>query len=213
MDPGNYGTDIRGGASFGYNMLWIVWLAGIMAMLLQYLSGKLGIATGFSLPELMRIHLRKHAYILSYWLASEVAVVMTDLAEFLDTVLALNLLFEIPLLYGTFLSVLDVVLVMGITGGKVRYLEYFFMVLVSTIGIGYIFEIFITGPSLVPVVVGSVIPNLSSTDRVLIAVGVVGATVMPHAIFVHSAAQKIRPDTRAEYSALRAGRILLCRSC
>lgn len=187
MDPGNYGTDISGGASFGYSMLWIVWLAGIMAMLLQYLSGKLGIATGFSLPELMRIHLRKRAYILSYWLASEVAVVMTDLAEFLGTVLALNLLFGIPLLYGTFLSVLDVVLVMGITGGKVRYLEYFFMVLVSTIGIGYIFEIFITGPGLVPVVVGSVIPNLSSTNRVLIAVGVVGATVMPHAIFVHSA--------------------------
>ncbi len=187
MDPGNYGTDISGGASFGYSMLWIVWLAGIMAMLLQYLSGKLGIATGFSLPELMRIHLRKRAHILSYWLASEVAVVMTDLAEFLGTVLALNLLFGIPLLYGTFLSVLDVVLVMGITGGKVRYLEYFFMVLVSTIGIGYIFEIFITGPSLIPVVVGSVIPNLSSTSRVMIAVGVVGATVMPHAIFVHSA--------------------------
>ena len=187
MDPGNYGTDISGGASFGYSMLWIVWLAGIMAMQLQYLSGKVGIATGYSLPELMRIHLRKPAYILSYWLASEVAVVMTDLAEFLGTVIAFNLLFGIPLLYGTFLSVLDVVLVMGITGGKVRYLEYLFMVLVSTIGIGYIFEIFITGPSLVPVVVGSVIPNLSSTDRVLIAVGVVGATVMPHAIFVHSA--------------------------
>jgi manganese transport protein len=187
MDPGNYGTDISGGASFGYSMLWIVWLAGIMAMQLQYLSGKVGIATGYSLPELMRIHLRKPAYILSYWLASEVAVVMTDLAEFLGTVIAFNLLFGIPLLYGTFLSVLDVVLVMGITGGKVRYLEYFFMVLVSTIGIGYIFEIFITGPSLVPLLAGSVIPNLASTDRVLIAVGVVGATVMPHAIFVHSA--------------------------
>jgi manganese transport protein len=187
MDPGNYGTDISGGASFGYSMLWIVWLAGIMAMQLQYLSGKVGIATGYSLPELMRIHLRKPVYILSYWLASEVAVVMTDLAEFLGTVIAFNLLFGIPLLYGTFLSVLDVVLVMGITGGKVRYLEYFFMVLVSTIGIGYIFEIFITGPSLVPLLAGSVIPNLASTDRVLIAVGVVGATVMPHAIFVHSA--------------------------
>jgi len=187
MDPGNYGTDISGGASFGYSMLWVVWLAGIMAMLLQYLSGKLGIATGYSLPELMRFHLKRPAYILSYWIAAEAATVMTDLAEFLGTVIALNLLFKIPLLYGTFLSVLDVVLVMGLTGGKVRSLEYFFMALISTIGIGYIFEIFITGPSLVPMLAGSVIPNLASTDRVLIAVGVVGATVMPHAIFVHSA--------------------------
>jgi manganese transport protein len=187
MDPGNYGTDISGGASFHYSMLWIVWLAGIMAMQLQYLSGKLGIATGYSLPELMRSHLKKPAYILPYWLASEVAAVMTDLAEFLGTVVALNLLFGIPLLYGTFLSVLDVVLVMGVTGGRVRRLEYFFMVLISTIGIGYVFEIFITGPSLIPVITGSIIPNLSSNARVLIAVGVIGATVMPHAIFVHSA--------------------------
>ena len=187
MDPGNYGTDISGGASFHYSMLWIVWLAGIMAMQLQYLSGKLGIATGYSLPELMRSHLRKPVFILPYWFACEVAAVMTDLAEFLGTVVALNLLFGIPLLYGTFLSVLDVVLVMGITGGRVRRLEYFFMVLISTIGIGYVFEIFITGPSLIPVITGSIIPNLSSNARVLIAVGVIGATVMPHAIFVHSA--------------------------
>jgi manganese transport protein len=187
MDPGNYGTDISGGASFGYSMLWIVWLSGIMAMQLQYLSGKLGIATGYSLPELMRIHLKRPVYILTYWLAAEVAVVMTDLAEFLGTVIALNLLFGIPLLYGTFLSVLDVLLVMGVTGGRIRRLEYFFMSLVSTIGIGYIFEIFITRPSLFPMLAGSVIPNLASADRILIAVGVVGATVMPHAIFVHSA--------------------------
>lgn len=187
MDPGNYGTDISGGASFGYSMLWVVWLAGIMAMQLQYMSGKLGIATGHSLPELMRLHLKRRSYILSYWLAAEAATVMTDLAEFLGTVIALNLLFGIPLLYGTFLSVLDVVLVMGLTGGKVRPMEYFFMALISTIGIGYVFEIFITGPNLTQVIIGSIIPNLASTDRVLIAVGVVGATVMPHAIFVHSA--------------------------
>ncbi len=187
MDPGNYGTDISGGSSFGYSMLWVVWLAGIMAMLLQYLSGKLGIATGLSLPELMRIRLKKRSYILAYWLAAEAATLMTDLAEFLGTVIALYLLFGIPLLYGTFLSVLDVFLIFGVTGGNVRKLEYVFMVLISTIGIGYVFEIFITAPPLIPVVLGSVIPNLGSSGRMLIAVGVVGATVMPHAIFVHSA--------------------------
>ncbi len=187
IDPGNYGTDISGGASFGYSMLWVVWLAGIMAMLLQYLSGKVGIATGHSLPELIRLHLKKPAYIVPYWLASEVAAAMTDLAEFLGTVLALNLLFGIPLLYGTFISVLDVILILGVTGGKVRRLEYAFMIFIFTIGIGYVYEIFITGPNAASLLAGSVFPNLSSTSRVLLAVGVIGATVMPHAVFVHSA--------------------------
>jgi manganese transport protein len=111
-------------------MLWVVWLAGIMAMLLQYESGKLGIATGHSLPELIRIHLGRPAFIIPYWLASEVAAAMTDLAEFLGTVLALKLLFNIPLLYGTFISVLDVILILGVSGGRVRRLEYMFMVFV-----------------------------------------------------------------------------------
>jgi len=187
IDPGNYGTDLSGGAEFGYSMLWVVWLSGLMAMLLQYLSGKLGIATGHSLPELIRIHLKRRLYVLPYWLASEVAVAMTDLAEFLGTVLALNLLFGIPLLYGTFISVLDVILILGVTGGKIRRLEYVFMLFVSTIGIGYVYEILITAPNAGPLFIGSVVPNLSSRSRILLAVGVIGATVMPHAVFVHSA--------------------------
>jgi manganese transport protein len=131
---------------------------------------------------------------------------MTDLAEFLGTVIALYLLFGIPLLYGTFLSVLDVFLIFGITGNNARRLEYVFMALISTIGIGYVFEIIITGPSLVPVLVGSVVPSLGSTDRVLIAVGVVGATVMPHAIFVHSALANDKittPDMETKRRVLR----------
>lgn len=187
IDPGNFGTDISGGADFHYSMLWVVWFAGIMAMLLQYLSGKVGIATGHSLPELIRIHLKKPTYVIPYWIASEVAAAATDLAEFLGTVLALNLLFGIPLLYGTFISVLDVILILGVTGGKVRRLEYLFMVFVSSIGLGYVFEILITGPSFTPFLIGSLTPNLSSTSRVLLSVGVIGATVMPHAVFVHSA--------------------------
>ncbi len=187
IDPGNYGTDISGGASFGYSMLWVVWLASIMAMLLQYLSGKVGIATGHSLPELIRLDLKKPRYVIPYWLGSEVAAAMTDLAEFLGTVLALYLLFGIPLIVGTFLSVLDVLLILGVTGGRVRRLEYAFMVFVATIGMGYVYEIFISGPSLVPLATGSVLPNLASVDRLLLSVGVIGATVMPHAVFVHSA--------------------------
>ena len=210
IDPGNFGTDISGGAEFRYSMLWVVWLAGIMAMLLQYLSGKLGIATGHSLPELIRIHLKKPAYYVPYWLASEVSVAMTDLAEFLGTVLALNLLFGIPLLYGTFISVLDVILILGVTGGKIRRLEYIFVVFVSSIGLGYVYEILTTGPSFTPFFFGSLIPNLSSTSRVLLAVGVIGATVMPHAVFVHSALTNDKvadPSMKTKRRVLRLHRI------
>lgn len=191
-------------------MLWIVWMASIMAMLLQYLSGKVGIATGHSLPELIRLGLKKKTYVLPYWLASETAIAMTDLAEFLGTVLALNLLFGIPLLYGTFLSVIDVLLILGLTGGRVRRLEYVFMIFISTIGIGYVYEIFITGPSLGPLVAGSVTPQIGSVDRLLLAVGVIGATVMPHAVFVHSslANDKITdPRIEAKQLAMRFHRL------
>src|SRR5207244_11841245 len=92
IDPENYGKDIVGGSSFGYTMLWVVWLAGIMAMLLQYLSGKLGIATGHSLPAMIRLHLKEPRYIIPYWLASEVSAAMSDLAAFLGSVIALYLL-------------------------------------------------------------------------------------------------------------------------
>ena len=199
IDPGNYGTDISGGASFGYSMLWVVWLAGVMAMLLQYLSGKIGIATGHSLPELVRLHLKRRIYILPYWLASEVAVAMTDLAEFLGTVIALYLLFGIPLLYGTFISVLDVVLILGLTGGRMRRLEQMFVLFVSIIGFGYVYEIFIVRPDPMPLIMGSIIPNLGSEARLLVAVGVIGATVMPHALFLHSSLSNDKvTDTRVE---------------
>ncbi len=210
IDPGNYGTDISGGASFGYTMLWVVWLASIMAMLLQYLSGKVGIATGHSLPELIRLGLKKRQYVVPYWMASEVAAAMTDLAEFLGTVLALNLLFGIPLLYGTFLSVLDVLLILGVTRGSARRLEYAFMLFVSTIGLGYVYEIFITHPSLGPLAAGSITPQLASVDQLLLAVGVIGATVMPHAVFVHSALANDKiTDQRVEvkHAAMRFHRL------
>ncbi len=200
IDPGNYGTDISGGASYGYSMLWIVWLAGIMAMLLQYLSGKVGIATGHSLPELIRLHLKKKSFVLPYWLASEFAVAMTDLAEFLGTVLALYLLFGIPLLYGTFLSVIDVILILGIAGGRRRRLEYLFVLFVSIIGIGYVYELFIIRPDPAAFFLGSFVPRLESMDRILLAVGVIGATVMPHAVFLHSSLtnDKVNPSSIEE---------------
>src|SRR5918911_3541404 len=123
MDPGNYGTDIQGGASLNYGLLWVVWLSSAMAMLLQYLSGKIGIATGLSLPEIIRKKLRKKMYIIPYWLAAEAAAAATDLAEYLGTVIALNLLFGIPMIYAAIFGALDVVLILTLTSRKFRILE------------------------------------------------------------------------------------------
>ena len=122
MDPGNWGTDIAGGASFNYDLLWVVWLASGMAMLFQYLSGKLGIA-GYSLPELVREKLKKKWLVLSYWILAEIAILATDLAEFLGIVVALNLLFGIPLLFGTYIAVADVLIIILLTQKRFRTFE------------------------------------------------------------------------------------------
>jgi manganese transport protein len=125
-------------------------------------------------------------------------------------VLALNLLFGIPLLYGTFLSVFDVFLIMGVTGGRIRRLEYAFMIFISTIGLGYVYEILTTGLSIGPLLMGSFVPNLGSDARVLLAVGVIGATVMPHALFVHSALANDKiadPSLQTKMRVLRLHRI------
>jgi manganese transport protein len=124
MDPRNYGTDIQGGASLNYSLLWVVWLSSGTAMLLQYLSGKIGIATGLSLPELIREKLRKNTYIIPYWLAAEAAAAATDLAEYLGTVIALNLLFGIPMIYAAIFGTIDVILILILaTQQRFRLLE------------------------------------------------------------------------------------------
>ena len=184
MDPGNWGTDIAGGASFNYDLLWVVWLASGMAMLFQYLSGKLGIA-GYSLPELVREKLKKKWLVLSYWIFAEIAILATDLAEFLGIVVALNLLFGIPLLFGTYIAVADVLIIILLTQKRFRTLEQAFIIFVSIIGLGYVYELFITKPDVPSILLHSVKPILTSQSA-LIAVGIIGATVMPHALFVHS---------------------------
>ncbi|HYZ50055.1 MAG TPA: Nramp family divalent metal transporter [Nitrososphaeraceae archaeon] len=187
MDPGNYGTDIQGGASLNYGLLWVVWLSSGMAMLLQYLSGKIGIATGLSLPEVIREKLKKKMYIIPYWLAAEAAAAATDLAEYLGTVIALNLLFGIPMIYAAVFGAIDVVLILFLaTQQRFRLLERLFALFVSVIGFGYLYEIFIVKPDPSAILYHSFVPSLGSNNALLIAVGVIGATVMPHALFVHS---------------------------
>ncbi len=187
MDPGNYGTDIQGGASLNYALLWVVWLSSGMAMLLQYLSGKLGIATGLSLPEVIREKLKKKTYVIPYWLAAEAAAAATDLAEYLGTVIALNLLFGIPMIYAAIFGALDALIILLLATQRRFYLiERLFAIFVSIIGFGYLYEIFITKPDPSGILYHSLVPSLANSNAVLLAVGVIGATVMPHALFVHS---------------------------
>jgi manganese transport protein len=185
IDPGNFGTDIAGGSQFNYALIWAVWMASAMAMILQYLSGKLGIATGNSLPQLIRGSLKTRRRIIPYWLAAEIAIASTDLAEYLGTVIALNILFGIPLLYASIFGALDVIILLALTSNRLRIVEYFFMVFVSVIAIGFLYEVLRVGPNLKLFVIGSVSPDISS-GTLLVVVGIVGATVMPHVLWLHS---------------------------
>jgi len=192
MDPGNWGTNISGGAFFNYELLWVIWMANVMAMLFQYLSGKIGIA-GYSVPELVRLKLKKPHLVFSYWLLAELVVLATDIAEFLGIVVALHLLFGIPLLVSAFIAVMDVLLILGLTRGRFRLLEYFFVLFVSIIGFGFLYEVLIAQPELVPFVYHSIKPTLRD-EAMFVIVGIIGATVMPHALFVHSWLTKQKSD-------------------
>ena len=192
MDPGNYGTDIAGGASFGYGLLWVVWLSSIMAMLIQYLSGKIGIATEHSLPEIIRDKLQKKMFVIPYWLSAEIVAAATDLAEYLGTVVALNLLFGVPLIYASIFGAVDVIIILGLTSSRARLLEQMFLLFVSVISFGYFYEIFISKPDYPAIVYHSLIPSIANSHALFVTVGIIGATVMPHLVFLHSSLTKDR---------------------
>lgn len=184
MDPGNWGTSISAGAEFNYDLLWIVWLSSAMAMLFQYLSGKMGIA-GVSLAETVRLKWKDKRLVFGYWLLAEIAILATDLAEFLGIAVALTLLFGIPLMHAALIAMLDVALLVVLTRKSFRPLEYAFILFVSVIGLGYVYELFITQPDAGLIALHSFTPLLNG-HTILYAVGIIGATVMPHALFVHS---------------------------
>jgi manganese transport protein len=211
MDPGNYGTAIQAGALFNNGLVWSVWLASLMAMMLQYLSGKLGISTGRSLPEMIRTSLNSKYYTFTYWLAAESAAVATDLAEYLGTVLALNILFHIPLQYAAIFGALDVVIILAFATRKFRIIEYLFMLFVSIISIGFLYEILVFGPNLGDIATHTFVPSLDSYSATFV-VGIIGATVMPHALFVHSelARNKVRLNTIEEKRRVRKLHLVEC---
>jgi manganese transport protein len=190
MDPGNYGTDIQAGAAFNYGLLWTVWMANLMAMLLQYISGKLGIATGKDLPELVRESLNGSRFnIYLNWIGAEAAAAATDLAEYLGTVIALNILFHVPLLYASLFGAADILILLALTSRRFRALEYFFMLFVSVIAFGFLYEVLVTGMNL-PGITSSFVSPVFGSNSITLIVGIIGATVMPHALYVHSTLTK-----------------------
>ena len=184
IDPGNWGTNISGGANFNYDLLWVIWMASSMGMFSQYLSGKLGLA-GYSLPELMRIKLKNKYAVLVYWLLSEFVILATDLAEFLGIVVALKLLFGIPMIWGTFIAVIDVLFILIFTQKRLRYLEMAFVCFVAIGGLAFLYEVIVSKPDMLSIIKDSLVVKLTA-ESALVAVGMIGATVMPQAIFVHS---------------------------
>jgi manganese transport protein len=193
MDPGNWATDLAGGAQFGYTLLSVILLSNLMAILLQALTVKLGLATGRDLAQACRDHYSRPVSFL-LWVLCEIAIAACDLAEVIGSAIAINLLFGIPLLWGVCLTVLDVLLILLLQNRGFRYLEAFVIALVAIIGACFAIELVIARPGLAAIS-GGLIPRseIVTNPRMLyLAIGILGATVMPHNLYLHSSIVQTR---------------------
>jgi len=207
MDPGNWATDIAGGARFGYTLLSVIMISNLMAILLQALALKLGIATGRDLAQACRDHYsRPVSFVL--WVLCEIAIAACDLAEVIGSAIALNLLFGIPLVWGVCLTALDVLLILLLQHKGFRYLEALVIALVATVGICFGIELFMAQPGLGQVL-GGLVPRteiVTNPAMLYIAIGILGATVMPHNLYLHSSivqTRKVLPDDASRREAIR----------
>ncbi|HJV64987.1 MAG TPA: Nramp family divalent metal transporter [Geomonas sp.] len=186
VDPGNFATNIQGGAQFGYLLIWVIVVSNLMAMLIQALSAKLGLVTGLNLAEHCREHFPKPVVYL-LWALMEVVAMSTDLAEFLGAALGFQLLLGIPLLVGAILTGLATMLILGMERYGFRPLEAVISSMVALIALCYLAETLIVMPDWGLVLSNTFVPRFAGGDSVFLACGILGATVMPHAIFLHSA--------------------------
>ncbi|MGC9195456.1 MAG: Nramp family divalent metal transporter [Syntrophobacteraceae bacterium] len=186
IDPGNFATNIQGGAQFGYTLLWVIAASNLMAMLIQILSAKLGIATGLNLAELCRDHF-PHPVVLIMWAVMEVVAIATDLAEFIGAAVGFNLLLSIPLWAAGILTAVATFLILGLERYGFRPLEAVITALVGVVSVSYLVETVLDKPSWSLLLYHTVKPEFCGTQSVLLATGIVGATIMPHAIYLHSA--------------------------
>jgi len=208
MDPGNWGTDLQGGAQFKYGLLWVIGVASLMAIFMQVIAARLGVVTGKDLAQCCRDWYPRWTR-WPNWLMSEIAIGACDLAEVLGSAVALNLLFHIPLLWAVIITGLDVLLLLALQRFGMRTIEAVILLLVATIGVCYFIEIFIlpqTQPSFLEMGRALVTPQLRQFGMVYVAIGIIGATVMPHNLYLHSALVQSRRLQKDEASIRRAVR-------
>ena len=186
MDPGNFATNIQGGAQFGYRLLWVIVCSNLMAILLQTLSAKLGIASGQNLAEQCRNHFPRPLVIVM-WVLMELVAMATDLAEFIGAAVGFNLLLGIPLWIAGLITAVATFLILGLERYGFRPLEAVITSFIGVVAISYLVETILDKPHWGQVLFHAAVPSFSGTESVLIATGILGATVMPHAIFLHSA--------------------------
>ena len=202
MDPGNWATDIAGGSRFGYALLSVILLSNLMAVLLQALCVRLGVATGRDLAQACRDYFPQRVNLV-LWLLCELAIAACDLAELLGSAIALNLLFGLPLVWGVCVTALDVLLLLVLQGKGFRYVEALIITLVSTVGLCFLLEVLFAAPSAGGVLRGY-LPNLEiiqNPEMLYLAIGILGATVMPHNLYLHSAIVQTRawrPEQKRE---------------
>src|SRR5438552_978376 len=206
MDPGNWGTDLAGGAQFKYGLLWVVGMASLMAIFMQVISVRLGVVTGKDLAQCCRDWYPNWTR-WPNWLMCEIAVGACDLAEVLGSAVAINLLFHIPLLWAVIITGLDVLLLLGLQRFGIRTIEAIVLLLVATISVCYFIEIFVlpqTQPSFLEMGRALISPNLRHAGMLYVAIGIIGATVMPHNLYLHSALVQSRKLQKDEPSIRRA---------
>src|SRR5215470_3897223 len=206
MDPGNWGTDLAGGAQYKYGLLWVVALASLMAIFMQVCAARLGVVTGKDLAQCCRDWYPRWTR-WPNWLLSELAIGACDLAEVLGSAVALNLLFHIPLFWAVVITGLDVLLLLALQGFGMRTIEAVVLVLVATIAGCYFIEIFIlpqTQPSFLEMGHAFLAPSLRHAGMIYVAIGIIGATVMPHNLYLHSALVQSRRLQKDDSSIRRA---------
>jgi manganese transport protein len=199
MDPGNWGTDLQAGAEYRYGLLWVVALSSLMAIFMQVIAARLGVVTGKDLAQACRDFYRPWTRWL-LWPLSEIAIGACDLAEVLGSAVAINLLFHIPIFWAVLITAFDVLLLLALQGLGVRFIEAVILALVATIGGCYFIEIFVlpqTQPSFLEMGQALLSPGLREQGMIVVAIGIIGATVMPHNLYLHSAlvhSRKLRSD-------------------
>ena len=202
MDPGNWATDIAGGSQFGYKLIWVLLMSNIMALLLQSLSARLGVVRGLDLAQASRETYPKFINIPLYFLA-EIAIAACDLAEVLGMAIGLQLLFGIPLVWGVTLTVLDTFLLLFLINQGMRKMEAFILALVSIIGFAFVMEMIFAKPDMSALAQGF-IPTIPNNEALYIAIGIIGATVMPHNLYLHSSLVQSRKFERSSGGIQRA---------